>query len=203
MKKIFKISSSITSASDYSFNCEYNKNIFQLWSMMKGWGYGEDIVTCHAFHVPCRARLPSLCQVGLLRALPRHPCFTLLPFIGSLFFRFSHGITPSATCSRLAFLLNGAPPFLYAPLLTFQIFQARSPMWSHRRRHKSWGLGYQHQMILLSTHDGKLLSAHRHRSFAREPHDIVKELRRMASFATHERVCPSSLCVFSSTQNWQ
>ena len=39
------------------------------------------------------------------------------------------------------------------------------------------------------------------RSFAREPHDIVKELRRMASFATHERVCPLSLCVFSSTQN--
>ena len=66
MKKIFKISSSITSASDYGFNCEYNKNIFQLWSMMKGWGYGEDIVTCHAFHVPCRARLPSRCQVGLL-----------------------------------------------------------------------------------------------------------------------------------------
>ena len=29
MKKEFKISSPITSASDYSFSCEYNKNIFQ------------------------------------------------------------------------------------------------------------------------------------------------------------------------------
>ena len=40
MKKKFKMSSSVTSASDYGFNCEYNKNIFQFWSMMKGWGYG-------------------------------------------------------------------------------------------------------------------------------------------------------------------
>ena len=54
MKKKFKISPSITSPSDFSFNCEYNKDIFQRWLMMKGWGYEEDIVTCHAFHVPCR-----------------------------------------------------------------------------------------------------------------------------------------------------
>ena len=63
MKKKFKISSSVTSASNYGFNCEYNKNIFQLWSMMKGWGYEEDIVTCHAFHVPWGlTQLPSHCQ---------------------------------------------------------------------------------------------------------------------------------------------
>ena len=36
MKKKFKISSSITLSSDYSFNWEYNKNIFQ-------WGRAEDI----------------------------------------------------------------------------------------------------------------------------------------------------------------
>ena len=39
-----------------------------------------------------RARLPSHCQVGLLRVLFKHSCFTLLPLIGSLFF--SHGIIP-------------------------------------------------------------------------------------------------------------
>ena len=50
MKKKFWISSSITSASDYSFICEYNKNIFPFWSMIEGRGYGEDIVTCHTFH---------------------------------------------------------------------------------------------------------------------------------------------------------
>ena len=122
--------------------------------------------------LPCWVQL-SHCQVGLLRALPRGSCFTLLPFIGSLFFEFSCGITPCTTCSRLTFLLNGAPPFLYAPLLTFQIFQARSPMWSHRRRHKSWGLGYQHQMILLSMHDGKLSSVHRHRGALQESHMIL------------------------------
>ena len=33
--------------------------------------------------------------------------------------------TPSATCSRPAFPLNGALPFLHAPLPTFWIFQAR------------------------------------------------------------------------------
>ena len=49
MKKKFKISSSITPASGQGFDCEYISIIFQFWSMMKGWRYEEDIVTCHTF----------------------------------------------------------------------------------------------------------------------------------------------------------
>ena len=67
MRKTFKISSSITSASDYSFNWEYNKNIFQLWSMMRGWGYEEDIVTCHAFHMPCGPDSWAVASLGYFK----------------------------------------------------------------------------------------------------------------------------------------
>jgi len=56
MKKKFKISSSITSASDYSFNCEYNKNIFQGWK-------AEDMRKI-SWHVTTFTCLVALRQVG-------------------------------------------------------------------------------------------------------------------------------------------
>ena len=94
MKKKFKISSSVTSASAYGSNCEYNKNIFQLWSMMKGWGYEEDIVTCHTFHVLCGpTQLPSHCQ-----SMPGLPAYFAVHCY--------HGIIPCKK-NRLVLPMNG------------------------------------------------------------------------------------------------
>ena len=94
MKKKFKISSSVTSASNYGFNCEYNKNIFQLWSMMKGWGYEEDVVTCHTFHVPCGpTQFPIHCQ-----SMPELPAYFAVH-------RY-HGIIPCEK-NRLVLPMNG------------------------------------------------------------------------------------------------